>query len=257
VIGHDATGRRWSIGELARATGTTVRALHHYDDIGLLRAGERTAAGHRRYTGRDVRRLYRIRALRGLGVPLAAIAASLADDGDEVAGMRDLLAEQLRDLTDRAERIQRVVAQLQDLLQRLDSAAMPDPDRFLTVLEMMTVYETHFTADERERLAERREAMGAEGVEAARTRFQGLMDDLLRHLRAGTPAGDPAVQGLVAAWDELGSVFHPAGAAGERTAAAARRLWQDEGAELRARLPWPAEDLAALPAYLEQARRAR
>jgi MerR family transcriptional regulator, thiopeptide resistance regulator len=43
VIGKDDTGRRWSIGELARASGLTVRALRHYDEIGLLTAGERTA----------------------------------------------------------------------------------------------------------------------------------------------------------------------------------------------------------------------
>ncbi|GII88878.1 hypothetical protein Ssi03_68680 [Sphaerisporangium siamense] len=49
--------RRWSIGELARATGVTVRTLHHYDEIGLVPASERTASGHRRYTEGDLRRL--------------------------------------------------------------------------------------------------------------------------------------------------------------------------------------------------------
>lgn len=56
-------GDRWSVGELAGACGVTVRTLHHYDQIGLLRAGTRTASGHRRYTRHDVQRLYRIREL--------------------------------------------------------------------------------------------------------------------------------------------------------------------------------------------------
>jgi DNA-binding transcriptional MerR regulator len=43
VIGND--GRRWSIGELVRESGTTVRALRHYDEIGLLSPGERTTSG--------------------------------------------------------------------------------------------------------------------------------------------------------------------------------------------------------------------
>lgn len=45
MIGSDATGPRWSTGELARASGVTVRALCHYDEIGLRRALSGTAAG--------------------------------------------------------------------------------------------------------------------------------------------------------------------------------------------------------------------
>ncbi|HEY0532381.1 MAG TPA: MerR family transcriptional regulator, partial [Actinoplanes sp.] len=56
--------RRWKIGDLAAATGLTLRALRHFDDIGLLCPAERSPAGHRWYTGDDVRRLYRILALR-------------------------------------------------------------------------------------------------------------------------------------------------------------------------------------------------
>ncbi|MFI6739357.1 MerR family transcriptional regulator [Nonomuraea sp. NPDC050451] len=69
--------RRWTIGELAKASGVTVRTLYHYDEIGLARAGERTASGHRRYTEADLRRLYRVRALRGLGLSLEEIAEVL------------------------------------------------------------------------------------------------------------------------------------------------------------------------------------
>ncbi|XSC42379.1 MerR family DNA-binding transcriptional regulator [Bradyrhizobium sp. RDT10] len=39
--------RRWRIGELAEATGVTVRTLHHYEHTGLLSASERTDGGHR------------------------------------------------------------------------------------------------------------------------------------------------------------------------------------------------------------------
>lgn len=42
----------WKIGELAQHTGLSVRALHHYDQIGLVRPSHRTSAGHRRYTAR-------------------------------------------------------------------------------------------------------------------------------------------------------------------------------------------------------------
>ena len=64
------TGERYRIGELARAAGVTVRALHHYDSLGLLVPSERTGAGHRLYSADDVERLYRLLALRGVGLPL-------------------------------------------------------------------------------------------------------------------------------------------------------------------------------------------
>ena len=63
------------MGELASATALTVRALHHYDKLGLLEPGERTAAGHRLYVPADVRRLYGIIVLRELGLRLDEIGA--------------------------------------------------------------------------------------------------------------------------------------------------------------------------------------
>lgn len=45
------------IGELARRTGLTVRALHHYDAIGLLTPSARSDAGYRLYNDADVARL--------------------------------------------------------------------------------------------------------------------------------------------------------------------------------------------------------
>ncbi len=50
-----------------------MRTLHHYDQVGLLCPSARTLSGHRLYDERDVRRLYRIVALRELGLPLEVI----------------------------------------------------------------------------------------------------------------------------------------------------------------------------------------
>lgn len=46
----------WRVGELARATGLTVRTLHYYDEIGLLKPSHRTGSGHRWYSAGDVQR---------------------------------------------------------------------------------------------------------------------------------------------------------------------------------------------------------
>ena len=76
--GEGARARR--VGDLAAATGVTLRTLHHYEEVGVLVASKRTEAGHRLYSAADVRRLYRIMALRELGMSLAEVRNAL-DDG--------------------------------------------------------------------------------------------------------------------------------------------------------------------------------
>jgi len=253
---HDAdtaTGRRWSIGELARASGVTVRALHHYDEIGLLRASERTASGHRRYNEADLRRLYRVRALRSLGLSLDEIAGVLTGAPDDLVTMRALLAAQLRELAEQSGRLRQLDLRIRGLLTQLEEASMPDPDRFMATLEMMSMFESSFTAEQRDQLARRRAELGPEAVEEARLRWAGMVEELLGHVRAGTPVDDPGVQDLVARWTELGAAFHVGGEQAE-TAAAARTMWQEHSDELSRRLPWPANQMTALVAYVDRAR---
>lgn len=101
--------RGWKVGELARATGLTIRALHHYDEIGLL-VPPRTEAGHRAYTPQDVERLYRVLALRGVGMPLQDIAAALDDDGASLVDtVRRHVAAVERDIKQRRRLLDRLL----------------------------------------------------------------------------------------------------------------------------------------------------
>lgn len=77
----------WKVGELARQTGLTVRTLHHWEERGLIVPSRRTAAGHRLYDDRDVRRVYEVVALRELGLSLEAIAEVLAPGRDHLQGI--------------------------------------------------------------------------------------------------------------------------------------------------------------------------
>ncbi|MBL7259568.1 MerR family transcriptional regulator [Paractinoplanes lichenicola] len=87
-----------SVGRVAELAGVTVRTLHHYDEIGLLRPTARSGAGHRAYAAVDVERLREVLAYRRLGFGLREIA-DLVDDPatDAVAHLRrlrGLLADQ-------------------------------------------------------------------------------------------------------------------------------------------------------------------
>ena len=241
---------QWSIGELAKACGVTVRALHHYDEIGLLPPSGRTAAGHRRYNGQDVRRLYRIRALQTLGLPLTDIGTALGTRADDLGSLRTLLEKQLLHLRQHTEQVQAVQDRIGDLLQRIDGAAMPAPEQFMSTLEMMTVLENHFTPEQLQELAGRRAKLGSDRIEAAKVQWAALVEEGLRHVQNETPLADPAVREWARSWDELGSLFH----SGEETKTAARSMWAGNSAALSADLPWSSDQLAGLLAYLQKVR---
>src|SRR3954453_12674350 len=96
----------WTVGELARLAGVTVRTLHHYDRIGLVRPSDRTAAGYRSYDVRDLDRLQQVLVYRELGFPLEEVATLLDDpDADPAAHLR----RQHRLLRDRLDRTQAMV----------------------------------------------------------------------------------------------------------------------------------------------------
>ena len=75
------------VGELARRTGLTVRTLHHYDEIGLLRPSQHMVSGHRLYTAADVARLQRVLSLRQLGFGLEEVRQCL----DQPSGNQKML----------------------------------------------------------------------------------------------------------------------------------------------------------------------
>jgi DNA-binding transcriptional MerR regulator len=242
-------GQLWSIGELATLCGVTVRTLHHYDQIGLLRATGRTDSGHRRYSEEDVRHLYRIRALRALGLSLEQVREVLASSPNDVGAVRQLFTAQLSALQDQAEQARRLQHQIQALLDNMGST-MPGVDHFISILEGMTMYEKYFTEEQRTELAQRRAELGPAVVDDAKATFASLIEEGLGYLSANTPVDDPAARDFARRWDGLGSQFHSSDA----TKTAARSMWQDNSPELSARLPWPADRLQELVTYLQRVR---
>jgi MerR family transcriptional regulator, thiopeptide resistance regulator len=75
-----------TVKELAALAGITVRTLHHYDEIGLLRPSARTDSGYRLYDHDDLLRLQQVLVWRELGFSLADVAALLDDPGYDLVG---------------------------------------------------------------------------------------------------------------------------------------------------------------------------
>lgn len=103
-----------TVGEVATMLGVTVRALHHWDAIGLARPSTRSAAGYRLYTTRDLDRLRRIVVYRELDVSLDRIRAILdGADRDVPASLR----AQRADVDRRIARLQRLGDELDRMVE--------------------------------------------------------------------------------------------------------------------------------------------
>ena len=136
-------------GELARRTGVTVRALHYYHSIGLLVPSTRSEAGYRLYNRHDIRRLHQIPALKRLGVPLAEIGALL---NDNTLSLPQILTQQITALDRQLAQMQQLRQRLGQLHQQLSQGGEPELTDWLTTLEMMTMYDNYFSAEELKQL---------------------------------------------------------------------------------------------------------
>ncbi|WP_424183602.1 MerR family transcriptional regulator [Actinokineospora sp. G85] len=206
---------RWSVGDLAKSAGLTVRTLHHYDEIGLVSPSERTPAGHRRYTPADVRTLYRVRALRSLGLGLDTIAETLTVPTD----LSDVLRTQLIHLDAELDRTKALRARVSALL---------DHETTLDLLEAMHMIEQYYTPEQLEYLARRRSELGEDRIKAVEAEWPGIIERMTAHHKAGTDPADPDVQALATRWSELMAEFH----GGDQSIIdSARRMLTDTEAE--------------------------
>lgn len=92
-----------TVGQVSARLGVTVRALHHWDEIGLARPSLRTTGGYRLYTVGDLERLHRIVVYREIGLGLDRIRAILDDSAVDVGGA---LRAQRTQVAQRIERLQ-------------------------------------------------------------------------------------------------------------------------------------------------------
>jgi MerR family transcriptional regulator, thiopeptide resistance regulator len=134
-VTHDEPANLIRVGDLASAAGLTVRALHHYEDIGLLSPSARTAAGHRLYGSGTVERLYRITRLRRLGLSLDQIGHALDDPNWILA---DALRHQLSTVDTQIAALTSLRAGVAGVLTDVDAATDPTDD----LLELITTMST-------------------------------------------------------------------------------------------------------------------
>lgn len=194
----------YPVGEVARLAHVSIRTLHHYESVGLLRPSGRTPAGHRRYSSDDLARLREILFYRELDFGLDEIAAMLADPA---AGTDDRLRAQHRLLRQRKARHEHLLAALEKEMEARTMGISLTPE------EQFEIFGRTELGDEWAEEAEQRWGDTEAWAQSQRRTAAYTKDDWIEikredeaNLRAfadamrdGTPATDPQVAALAAA----------------------------------------------------------
>jgi MerR family transcriptional regulator, thiopeptide resistance regulator len=183
-----------TVGQVAEQFGVTVRTLHHYDEIGLVRPAERTPAGYRLYTPSDTERLQHVVVYRRLGLGLDEIAEVL--DRPETA--TEHLCRQRTAVLSRLDELSGLVAAIDRALER-EGAGMK-----LTKEEQRELFGDGFSdeyaAEAQERWgdtdawkqsAARTEQYSKEDWAAIKAEQDAVTQAFARAMRAGDPADSP------------------------------------------------------------------
>jgi MerR family transcriptional regulator, thiopeptide resistance regulator len=188
----------------------------------------------------DARGLYAVLALRSLGLPLERIREVL-EEGTE---LRPLIERQLAAVDAAIEAQRRLRERLVSPLEA------PTTKALMATIEEMTMIEKHYTPDQLETLARRREQLGPEAIADAEREWAELYAEVERDREAGTDPADPRVQALAARAEALVERFTGGDPAIQ---ASLERLYAEEGPQRASRGMVEPEAFD----YLARARRAR
>ncbi|MCU1232898.1 MAG: transcriptional regulator, MerR family [Candidatus Solibacter sp.] len=196
-----------NVQEFGKLAGVTVRALHHYDRLGLLRP-QRTDAGYRVYSTRDLERLEQIVALKFLGIPLKQIKGMLDLNGLELPDalrMQRTVLEQKRKLLDRAILAIREAEQSIGPGRRADSALLT---KIIEVIEMQndsSWSEKYYSPEARAKIDERRKEWTPELQAQVSKQWTELFADVEAAL--GEDPESEKAQALAVRWKALVAGF--------------------------------------------------
>lgn len=188
------------VGELAKRTGLTVRTLHHYDELGLLKPSHSSDSGYRLYSKDDLARLQQILSLKQLGFQLEEIRECLSrPDYDPVQTCRLHIARLSRQI----EMQRRLCDRLEAFVEHFQSAGEVTNEEFLQMIEVMTMIEKYYTPEQLAQLETRAKDVGQDRMNQAPNDWGKLFADATAAMSAGVAPADPTAKELASRWLEL------------------------------------------------------
>ena len=196
--------RFYQTAEFAKHAGVTVRTLHHYDRVGLLKPSARTAKGFRLYGERDFARLQQIVTLKFIGFSLKQIKSILNrgsfDLAQELKSQREIITEQRR----RLELAVKAIEKVEDVLA---STEEPDWEVFAEIIEVINMQQDmkwtdkYYSEEAKQKIAERASTVPRDLIDQAQRDWPALIKEVEAAL--GEDPGSDKVQALADRWAKL------------------------------------------------------
>jgi len=202
-----ATGEVFHARAFATLSGVTVRTLHHYDRLGLLKPKQRSASGYRLYTESDLGRLEQIVVLKFLGMPLKQIRGLLQKE----ARLSDALRQQRRVLEEKRKQLDKAIDAIRNAHESLARHREPEWRLFRFIIEEIQMQENmdwskkYYSPEAQAKVEERAKLWTPELQEKVSRDWATLVADVEAAL-GEDPAG-PKAQALAKRWRDLVAGF--------------------------------------------------
>jgi DNA-binding transcriptional MerR regulator len=189
--------------QFAELAGVTVRALHHYDHLGLLEPLHRSANGYRLYSDADLARLEQIMVLKSLGLPLKQIRDLLNDKST----LRQTLRRQLHVLIEKRGQLESAIRAIENAEKSLKSKRAPDWEFFKQILKEIEMQnetdwtKKYYSEDAQVKIEERKALWSPEMQEKVSQEWAELFTDIEASL--GENPASPKAQALAGRWRKL------------------------------------------------------
>lgn len=196
------------INEFAEKAGVTVRTLHHYDRLGLLKPSSRTGAGYRLYTEQDLSRLQQIVTLKFIGLPLREIKALL--EGSRL-DMVQTLRLQRRLLEEKRRQVGLAIQAIEEAETELKTGSRTAPNlsalkKIIEVMERQTNMEwtkKYYSDEAQAKIAGRARTFTPEMQEKVTQQWSELIRDVEAAISSHEDPASPKARKLAERWSTL------------------------------------------------------
>jgi len=217
------------VSEFAEKAGVTVRTLHHYDRLGLLKPSGRSAAGHRLYGERDFVRLQQIVTLKFIGLPLKQIK-DLLDRGD--LDLPSTLRLQRRLLLEKRLQVEMAIQAIEEAERSLQSSHAPDLAVLKKIIEVMERQNNmewakkYYSDEAKTKIAERARTWTPKMQAKVEQDWKELIRDVESAMSSNQDPSGPKARTLAERWSNLVRGF----TGGDREVQAGlNKLYADQG----------------------------
>lgn len=192
--------------DFASCAGVTVRTLHHYDQLGLLRPTSYTQAGYRLYSEKSFARLQQIVTLKFIGFSLKEIKELFSRDSFDLA---EALQMQRKILKEKRGQLDSAIKAIEKAEAVLSSNDETDWDAFAKIVEVINMQENtdwmkkYYSEEAREEIEERKKLWNPELQEQVTRDWNNLFKDIEEAIAKGEEPASEKAQSFVARWDEL------------------------------------------------------